>query len=206
MFFGGKELPPSEVEKIAKKQCNLNLLRESRTELVHNCSVRVHFDDLEAHLISYIDMSACIVGCVAWITNTTILSQLSKKRVNIIIDASYNYIKEYDSLIPITGLSAVPPAISAISCLGITPDRKSQVTPFMHHKFLVFMDSQLKPYAVWTGSFNLTNNASRSLENATLLCGEGVAKEYYDEWAKLIKFAKPLTTKPVTVDLTSLVA
>ncbi|MHC8351116.1 phospholipase D-like domain-containing protein [Pseudomonas sp. RT4P38] len=71
--------------------------------------------------------------------------------------------------------------------------------PLMHHKFLIFLkraiDSDngaleklgqrctLKPYAVWTGSFNLTYNAKNSLENAVLIKEAAIIQKYLEEYA-----------------------
>jgi phosphatidylserine/phosphatidylglycerophosphate/cardiolipin synthase-like enzyme len=77
----------------------------------------------------------------------------------------------------------------------------------MHHKFLVFCRlkeskvmsgdkthvlKEIEPYAVWTGSFNLTLNAVNSLENAVLLIDPGIAKAYYQEWQEVAFISEPL--------------
>lgn len=186
MFSDGKEL--SREALIQASKTNLNVLRGATnvsSDIAHDCLIRSHFEDLESHLISYIDSSEYIVGCVAWLTSQTVLSQLARKKVSLIIDASCYPNKSYDSL---TSFSSYPP----IASIGSTAEQKGEIVPLMHHKFLVFIDKNLRPYSVWTGSFNMTNNASRSLENATLICGDGIAQEYYDEWARLIKVASPI--------------
>lgn len=74
----------------------------------------------------------------------------------------------------------------------------------MHHKFAVFCDLEdfngselLRPMAVWTGSFNFTVSAERSLENALLIHNEAVAMAYLKEWAQVYCFSEALdwTTK-----------
>ena len=94
------------------------------------------------------------------------------------------------------------------------------IKPFMHHKFLVFakqhrmpdieskhMQQQfgsenitvedaekITPYAVWTGSFNFTNNANESIENAVFIKDEKIAEAYTKEWANLYFNSEPLDT------------
>lgn len=39
-----------------------------------------------------------------------------------------------------------------------------------------------EPYAVWTGSYNFTQTAGMSMENAVYIEDKIIAKRYYDEW------------------------
>lgn len=67
-----------------------------------------------------------------------------------------------------------------IRCLGNNNFEKKPAFPRAHNKFLVFCklygdkkgdkaSSKYKPVALWTGSFNLTKNATYSFENAIIL-------------------------------------
>ena len=46
----------------------------------------------------------------------------------------------------------------------------------MSGRFKTHVLKEIEPYAVWTGSFNLTFNAVNSLENAVLLTDPDIAK------------------------------
>lgn len=89
-----------------------------------------------------------------------------------------------------------------IRCIGyVAPNRSEKSTiPLMHHKFLVFVEIQKKivpkysdteeievliPKFVWTGSFNMSTNASKSLENVVILRDPKVLESYCKEWANL---------------------
>ena len=102
--------------------------------------------------------------------------------------------------------------------------KKETIKPYMHHKFLVFakqhrmpeterrniesehmkrfgttnctvVDAEkITPYAVWTGSFNFTNNANGSVENAVFIQDEKIAEAYTKEWANLYFNSEPLDT------------
>ncbi len=68
------------------------------------------------------------------------------------------------------------PTVDAVRCVGNHNSVKTPAFPRMHNKFLVFcrvVDIQerysYKATSVWTGSFNLTQNAVYSLENAICL-------------------------------------
>jgi hypothetical protein len=90
----------------------------------------------------------------------------------------------------------------AIRCIGHMRRSKDEATlPRMHHKFLVFCrycpdDGNrfwpYEPYAVWTGSFNMTNNGGHSLENAVFIRQADVADAYFQEWARLILVSEQL--------------
>lgn len=103
--------------------------------------------------------------------------------------------------------------LSAVRCMG---ERGSRTTPRMHHKFAVFCQildhpkyvfndegwaapnnvdgwgRYIKPYAVWTGSFNWTWNGSQSLENAVILRDPKIASAYAEEWAQVLALSEPL--------------
>jgi hypothetical protein len=108
----------------------------------------------------------------------------------------------------------------AIRCLGRLKIYKDEVIPLMHNKFLVFCKVEhedfvdpglmamgykeslcwvpipiLEPYAVWTGSFNLTKNAINSLENALYITDEAIVEAYYNEWCQLLALSEPLDSK-----------
>lgn len=65
------------------------------------------------------------------------------------------------------------PTVDAVRCVGNHNSDKTSAFPRAHHKFLVFcnLDSNGKyfPIALWTGSFNLTKNATYSFENVLYL-------------------------------------
>jgi|ERR1700722_3671374 len=99
------------------------------------------------------------------------------------------------------------PEMEAVRCVGVCPER-GVTSPKMHHKFLVFgtisippancvqdeLDSEgiVKPYAVWTGSFNFTHNATRSFENAVYIEDARIAQAYFEEFQQVAAFGEPL--------------
>ena len=95
--------------------------------------------------------------------------------------------------------------IDPVRCVGIYNRVKALAAPRMHHKFLVFCRlktdekstggtplEKIEPYAVWTGSFNLTINASNSLENAVVIADAAIAQAYFDEWEGIVFSSEPL--------------
>ena len=48
------------------------------------------------------------------------------------------------------------------------------------------------PYAVWTGSFNLTKNASYSFENAIYTTDSEIVRAYYNEYGQIASMSEPL--------------
>jgi hypothetical protein len=78
----------------------------------------------------------------------------------------------------------------------------------MHHKFVVFCKTDvrtvtlvdamtesratIRPYAVWTGSFNFTANGSASFENAVYLTDPPLVAAYFEEWGQVVALSEPL--------------
>ena len=75
----------------------------------------------------------------------------------------------------------------------------------MRNKFLVFCEIKeakvsdewepetIIPKAVWTGSFNLSHNSTKSLENALFINNEEIVKAYYDEWQYIFALSERIT-------------
>lgn len=109
--------------------------------------------------------------------------------------------------------------VGKINSDGKNSDEKRKIKPLMHHKFLVFCNletwsislgdinpecpeiiedeiidagSKLVPYAVWTGSFNLSDNATYSFENAIYITNPDIVSAYYQEWCQLMAFSEPI--------------
>jgi hypothetical protein len=94
--------------------------------------------------------------------------------------------------------------IGGIRCVGNHNADKKPAHPRMHNKFIVFckrvdMGDQYQqpivPYAVWTGSFNFTYNATNSFENAVFIKNKKVARAYYREFAQIMAISEPLDWK-----------
>jgi hypothetical protein len=102
------------------------------------------------------------------------------------------------------------PTLEPVRCLGNHSSDRRAAMPRAHHKFLVFCDfaegevkdldrdgivfdaGRVRPRKVWTGSFNLSKNGGRSLENAVLLTDPHCVRAYYNEWAQLVGVSEPL--------------
>ncbi len=113
------------------------------------------------------------------------------------------------------------PTLASVRCLGNHNADRRPAMPRAHHKFLIFCDyvqgrvgqrpgggqsfeaGRVVPRKVWTGSYNLSKNAGRSLENAVLLTDERCVSAYYVEWGQLTGLSEPLdwTSEYVQPDL-----
>lgn len=100
---------------------------------------------------------------------------------------------------------ASDPNTDAVRCVGAHNSAKAAAFPRMHNKFLVFCRAishtgtateatywTYQPYAVWTGSFNLTYNASNSLENAILIRDVKIATAFAEEFGTIFALSERL--------------
>ena len=81
------------------------------------------------------------------------------------------------------------PTLESVRCVGNHNADKDAAFPRAHHKFLVMGDivpgedeftyHKFIPRAVWTGSFNLTMNATNSFENAVILRDPKLVNAFY---------------------------
>jgi hypothetical protein len=96
--------------------------------------------------------------------------------------------------------------IDGIRCIGNNNKNKNPSFPRMHNKFLVFakiitadadcpLDIRFEPYAVWSGSFNLSHCASMSFENAIFIKNKDIATAYFREFCQILAISEPLDWK-----------
>jgi hypothetical protein len=112
-------------------------------------------------------------------------------------------IPRYSMPMPLSEMSYLSdPEVRAVRCAGHGNAPKSQAMPRMHHKFLVRCVNQqtdggssptdLRAEAVWTGSFNFSNNGAQSFENAVEIHDEVIAAAYLHEFARVASISEPL--------------
>lgn len=105
------------------------------------------------------------------------------------------------------------PTVQPVRCVGNHNRERKPASPRMHNKFLVFCKMGCRcgadrecprpdycatvprPYAVWTGSFNLTKNATYSFENAVYIECPMVAAAYLEEFGQVMALSEPLNWK-----------
>jgi hypothetical protein len=92
------------------------------------------------------------------------------------------------------------PSVAPIRCVGSHNSEKKVAWPRAHHKFLIFAKIEerspghdvIQPYAVWTGSFNITNNATMSFENAVLIRDPNIVEAFASEFGQIFALSEPL--------------
>jgi hypothetical protein len=107
---------------------------------------------------------------------------------------------------------ATDPLIDPVRCIGNYNSEKKPAFPRMHHKFIVFCRLEtedfetwtigdiIQPYMVWTGSFNFTQNAASSLENAIVSRDPSIVNAFYQEWGQIAALSEPLDWKSQWVE------
>jgi hypothetical protein len=79
--------------------------------------------------------------------------------------------------------------LDGIRCFGYANMRNK---PLMHHKFMVFLDKDMVPYGIWTGSYNFTNNANRCLDNVLYTSNITLIEKYIEEFEQLLFLSERL--------------
>lgn len=89
--------------------------------------------------------------------------------------------------------------MDAIRCVGVSSQSNARSLPRMHNKFLIFAQwdgrGEVEPYAVWTGSYNLSANAKKSFENALVLRDKSLVDAYFSEYLQIACLSEPLDWK-----------
>lgn len=188
---------------------------------IYGESLNVYFRDLKPHLINEIIHHDLVFGAVAWFTDFDILAALKitegcsivvqkedflrpdidnangwKSRLRAAYDEVPAGLMRHDFDNFVRELSYCGDEdIESFRCMGNYNQEKSPSNPRMHNKFMVFADQighKIVPKKVWTGSFNMSQNASNSLENAVLIQDELIAKAYFNEFSQILALSEPL--------------
>lgn len=159
----------------------------------------IFLKDIRDHLLNIISQYDYAVGCMYLFTDEEIADIFKDyKEFKIVLCGSqistFGTCKNIFTDAPIDDKSRreilkypTPPSIDSSYC-----------RPIMHNKFIVFRKEVLDNKgnviimndAVWTGSYNFTKNASKSMENAVLIENTEIADLYYEEWVKISAIAR----------------
>jgi hypothetical protein len=66
---------------------------------------------------------------------------------------------------------------------------------FAYNSDLLMSIDYIKPYAVWTGSFNFTSNATKSFENVLYITEPSIVQAYFSEWGQLESLSESLDSE-----------
>ena len=184
-------------------------LKESSVSDLTQALVRPVFRNIEHEIIEQIKKHDIIVGCVAWLTSIPILEALQGKRVQFIVQQEdwlrpdsneWSMQKQRNLYQSLTGIDNYR-ADASWSCffeiqpvrLSGKPKNKNRSNARMHHKFVLFAnkekpdDVNFQPFnLLWTGSYNFTGNATKSLENGLFIQSPEIIKAYQIEWRQIL--------------------
>jgi len=186
------------------------------------CRVEAIFRDHRRKLIEEISRYPVVVGCIAWLTDHAVLRALATRKAVSIVVQKEDFLKPdsggspsalrrlYDDLPGLerwgfrhtAGYSYCGGGDnSAVRCVGNHNADKRPAFPRMHNKFLVFCERvavpgedcwDIEPAKVWTGSYNISDNATRSWENAVLIDDRSIADAYAREYGQIFGLSEPL--------------
>ncbi len=135
----------------------------------------------------------------------------TKKIFNKKLSNAYKKLKcdvarfEFDNIMNSLSI-CTDPGIEPVRCVGNHNSNRVPAFPRMHNKLIIFCSivdgdhpesswKKVIPYAVWTGSYNLTKNACASFENAVLINDSDISKAFYQEFGQIMVLSEPLDWK-----------
>jgi len=193
---------------------------QTRSVKVAQTDVTVISGNCLPALLGFLKGADAVLGAVAWVRNYQVLSALLKRPAVMLvqkeeywkmgarkeekirsayIEALHNPSGIKTRYLPLGAKPLVTKSdldLPRFGCIGYGPSVSYR--PLMHNKFIIaarLKDEQLTPYAVWTGSFNFSQIATTSLENAVIIESAKAARAYLAEWVRLLAMAEPLNWK-----------
>lgn len=173
----------------------------------------------ESAALDEIGADLYVVGTVAWATDEELMLALGKAtRGACLVVNKERWLREWTfralKPIPLSLLflsqNILPPSYStdwtrSAWCAGAINVENNMQFPRMHRKDLVFCSRKrpcgdtlsypLEPYAVWSGSYNLTRTARRSVETASLIWSNALAQHAYRQFLDVLAHAEPLESQ-----------
>jgi len=160
-----------------------------------------------------------VVGSVAWVTDQPLLDALAAYALAgvclVMQNEEWLRAEKFARLPACTRRHWMPnPPLSspdndtpaAAWVAGTINTTNAAAWPRMHRKTLVLCwtdatSGAITPYAVWTGSFNMTDNARASIEDAMVAHSERLAAYAFNEFRCVLAHATPLVPRdPATFD------
>lgn len=155
-----------------------------------------------------------LVGTVAWVTDWVLLRKIAAAAaagVCLVVNKE-DWLKpgtyaalpalDHTTLFGSGGMiapssSADPAPCAPVWCAGALNTRNYLSFPRMHRKTLILCmrrapDAYLVPYAVWTGSFNLTQASRDGVEDAMLVHSAPIAAYAYRQFLAVLAHAETL--------------
>jgi hypothetical protein len=178
-------------------------LKESSVHDLTQALVRPVFRNIEQEIIEQIKKHDIIVGCIAWLTSIPILESLQGKSVQFIVQqedwlrpdsGEWSMSRQRSLYQSLSGIYNTYARASYCWCGFVQPIRlsgkpktKNRSNPRMHHKFVLFGNHELyEPTLLWTGSYNFTANATKSLENGLFIKCPEIVNAYWLEWRQVL--------------------
>ena len=190
-------------------------LKEVAPEHYTDAQVKPVFRNIEEALIEEINKHTLIVGCVAWLTSEPILEALQGKSVQFVLQQEdwlrpdspdWTMNKQRRLFNKLTGIENYIACVDSCRTSTIAPvylcgkpKTKARHQPRMHHKFVLFgneyastiteCNARIKHSTfdlLWTGSYNITKNATRSLENGMFIKSNEIIDAYREEWRQVL--------------------
>jgi hypothetical protein len=183
-------------------------LKESSVQDLTQALIRPVFRNIEQEIIEQIKRHDIIVGCIAWLTSIPIMEALQGKDVQFIVQqedwlrpdsTEWSMSRQRSLYQSLSGIDTIYAGVNYASYSEIQPIRlsgkpktKNRSNPRMHHKFVLFAerneqdDYGHKTNLLWTGSYNFTANATKSLENGLFVKCPEVIEAYWLEWRQVL--------------------
>ncbi len=182
-----------------------------------DAKVEVHFDNHVQKLQHYLEVHRphFVVGCMYTFTDEKVGASLKDIPAHIVIQKDSIYKVRHKSAktkqhtktktkkdhiaaklcAMYASLKPLPGRDQAVDCCGWSSSKH----PLMHHKMLVFCNSLSVPFAVWTGSYNLTTRARISAETSIFITdNNSISQQFYNEYSAIAKHSENIQWKKKT--------
>lgn len=80
-----------------------------------------------------------------------------------------------------------------------TSENFNDYNNWLYNSDFLLSINYIKPYAVWTGSFNFSVNATKSFENALYITEPSIVQAYFSEWSQLECLSESLDSESVSL-------
>jgi phosphatidylserine/phosphatidylglycerophosphate/cardiolipin synthase-like enzyme len=148
-------------------------------------TVEVHFGLVAERMRALIGTAHAVVGCMAWLTDTSLRDALAlcPGGVSIVVtnDTIPPRVKAMHKSLPV-----MRGHTHAVHRIG---SARGKMRALMHHKFLVGLDAEHRPLWCSTGSYNATMHSRRNAENMVVLYDPDICGAYHQEYVSLHAFA-----------------
>jgi len=182
-----------------------NVVQKIEPILAAEAETEYHFFDIEKQIMKHLHNAQKVTACHYVLTNKKIIAQLCRIPEVCICIYSVNWSERWYRHIDLLEklmLKNRNNRHSGVLQVGHHKKRSDRTQSLMHSKFTIIHDES-GPYKVLVGSYNMSHNANRNIENLSIIHSRTVAEHFQRQFEAVRDLSREIPELKTWVEQTT---